>query len=165
MKTVFTIFFLSAWTFSFAQSNKFKAQLFVEDSSQVSGGVIIFPLKRDTSTIDNSDIAIIDLSKPENRVFYFLWSGWKSKVFRFDTNQTSFEVKKVWVPDTVFYRQFEEKHICPICLKSKPLIPIKYGMPTKKMLRQAKNGEFRLGGCMISVDSPKLYCKLDDFEF
>lgn len=165
MKTLSTILFIFTWTFSNAQTDKFKAQLFVEDSSKVSGGVVVFPLIRDTSQIDNSDIAIIDLSKPENRVFYFLWSGWKSKVFRFDTNQTSFEVKKIIVPDTLFYRQFEEKHICPICLKSKTLIPITYGMPTKKMTIQAKKGKFRLGGCIISVDNPQLYCREDDFEF
>lgn len=165
MKTVLTILILFTWTFSFAQSEKYKAQLFVEDSLQVSGGVIIFPLKKDTSTIDISDIAVIDLNRPENRVFYFLWSGWKSRIFRFDTNQTSFDVKKVLVPDTLFYRQFVEKHICPICLKSKTLIPIKYGMPTEKMFRHSNKGKFRLGGCVVNADSPQLYCKLDDFEF
>lgn len=165
MKILLTIIILFTWKLPYSQTNKFKGQIFINDSSLVSGGMIIFPLLNDTLKIDNSDTAIIDLNNSSNRMFYFLWSGWKSRIFRFNTNETSAGIKKISVPDTIFYRQFEEKHICPICLKSKPVIPIKYGMPTLKMLRQVKHEKFRLGGCLINDYNPKFYCKLDSFEF
>ena len=165
MKTILTIITLFSWTFTYSQNNTFKAQIFIEESSVVSGGVVIFPLTKDTIAIGSSDTAMIDLSSPNNRIFYFLWSGWKSKVFRFDKNNPSNDIKKVYVPDTIFYRHYEEKKTCPICLKSKHVIPIKYGMPTKKMFGQAKHGKFRLGGCIINEDNPKFYCKSDNFEF
>jgi hypothetical protein len=165
MKAFFVIITLLTCTISYSQNQKFKAQVFIGDSSLVSGGVVIFPLTKDTLEIGNSDSAIIDLNNFENRVFYFLWSGWKSKVFRFDDNNYSNDFTKVYVPDTIFYRIYEEIHICPICLKSKNVIPIKYGMPTQRMLVQAKHKKIRLEGCLKTEEIAKFYCKVDDFEF
>ena len=165
MKTLFTITLFLIQTLSHAQNNEFKGHLYIEDSLLVSGGIIIFPLTKDTLQIENSDTAIIDLNNSKHRVFYFLWSGWKSKIFRFDSNQSPLNIQKINVPDYQFYKKFEEKKVCPICLKSEFLIPLIYGMPTKKMMKEAKRGKFAIAGCIIHENSPKYYCKLDHFEF
>lgn len=165
MRTLTIILALIVSTSCYSQSDKFRAQIFIEDSLQVAGGLIIFPLTGDSITIDNSDtVAIIDLNDPKHWVFYFLWSGWASKIFRFDTNTTASDIQKINVPDTIFYKEFEEKHICPICLKSKYLIPIVYGMPLPKVFKLANKNKVRLGGCVYDFEK-KYYCKRDDFEF
>jgi hypothetical protein len=165
MKTILTFLTFFAWSFCYSQSNQFKAQIFIEDSLPASGGMVIFPLTKDTVPIGSNDTALINLNNPNHRIFYFLWSGWKSKIFRFNTNETSDEINKIIVPDTLFYQQFEEKNTCPVCLKTKSVIPVIYGMPTRKMFRNTKSGKYRLGGCIITQDNPKYYCKADDFEF
>lgn len=165
MKTLLTITILFIWKFVSGQSDTFRAQIFVDDSLLVSGGLVVFPLTKDTLKINQSDTAIINLNESKARVFYFLWSGWKSKIFRLASNITSNGIKKVNVPDTTFYKQFEEDYVCPICLKSKYLIPIIYGVPLLKQMKKADRGKIRLGGCIITEFNPKYYCRLDDFEF
>jgi hypothetical protein len=150
-------------TISYSQSHTFKAQLYIYDSLVVSGGVIIFPLTNDTVKIGNSDTAVIDLTDAQKRVFYFLWSGWKSKIYRFDTDSFSSDVQKVMVPDRAYYDHFEKRRICPLCMKSKYLTPIVYGMPDPKLMNKAKHGKVILGGCVGGAEH--YFCDLDNFQF
>jgi hypothetical protein len=164
VKSLITIFTLLTCIPAYSQ-NRFKAQLYVENSLPVSGGLIIFPLTGDTVDIPTSDnIAIVDLNFPERRLFYFSWLDLTSKVFRFDTNVVDDNIQKVNLTDTIFYRQFQAKHICPICLHSKYLIPVVYGMPSKKQFMLAQKGKIQLGGCNYNIGK-KYYCKKDAFEF
>ena len=165
MKIIITIIAVFYWTFTHSQSNIFKAQIFAEDSSLLVGGAIIFPLTKDTLAIGSSNTAVIKLNNLNNRIFYFVWFGLKSKVFRFTNNETSSDTQKIYVPDTLFYQEFEKKLTCPICLKSKQVIPITYGKPSLKTIQEANLGKCRLGGCIVGWYSPRYYCKLDDFEF
>jgi hypothetical protein len=48
--------------------------------------------------------------------------------------------------------------ICPKC-GSDSVIPVIYGMPTYGTFQRAKSGEFALGGCCLSDDSPKWQCQ------
>ena len=58
----------------------------------------------------------------------------------------------------------DQYDICPVCLKSDEVIPIRYGKPNTALMEQANKGKVRLGGCM-SADRPSRYCKRDDMEF
>jgi hypothetical protein len=55
--------------------------------------------------------------------------------------------------------------ICPICKKEDQVIPIEYGIPRKRLVRKAKRGKVKLGGCVIKDCDPDWYCKRDDKEF
>lgn len=54
---------------------------------------------------------------------------------------------------------------CPICKQTDEVIPIEYGEPTNKRLKQAMKGKVMLGGCMISPCNPHWYCKKDNVSF
>lgn len=54
---------------------------------------------------------------------------------------------------------------CPICKKTDELIPIVYGEPTYKSLKQAEKGKIWLGGCTITHCDPHWYCKRDGISF
>ena len=55
----------------------------------------------------------------------------------------------------------EYNNICPVCEKSDKVIPIVYGYPSKKLLRQVKRGKVTLGGCMLYDNCPYWYCSRD----
>jgi transposase-like protein len=46
---------------------------------------------------------------------------------------------------------------CPTC-GSTTTIPIVYGYPTGDAMERARRGEFALGGCISSADSPHWAC-------
>jgi hypothetical protein len=49
--------------------------------------------------------------------------------------------------------------MCPNCGRNNDVIRIAYGLAGPKMLARAQAGEIKLGGCMVSPDSPKWHCK------
>jgi hypothetical protein len=57
------------------------------------------------------------------------------------------------------FEEYEEEDIkyCPKCHSQ--LIPIIYGLPTHEMFLKQEKGELILGGCVISPNDPKYYCK------
>ena len=54
---------------------------------------------------------------------------------------------------------------CPIDGHSDQIIPIIYGMPSEKLWIKADKGKVKLGGCLVSDDNPKWYCKKHGVEF
>jgi hypothetical protein len=44
------------------------------------------------------------------------------------------------------------------------IIPIVYGLPTEKTMTKAEKGLVHLGGCIVSEDDPKYYCKIHQVE-
>lgn len=48
--------------------------------------------------------------------------------------------------------------VCPEC-GSANVIPIIYGKPGQELVERAERGEVKLGGCVISRESPFNYCK------
>jgi len=47
---------------------------------------------------------------------------------------------------------------CPKCNSNK-VIPILYGYPPVDLWEKEKRGEVKLGGCIVTSDNPKWYCK------
>ncbi len=50
---------------------------------------------------------------------------------------------------------------CPICGKTDKVVPVIYGYPSKKGIRQSKRGKIALGGCLMTDCDPQWYCKRD----
>ena len=65
--------------------------------------------------------------------------------------------------DTIFEFSYpepcpESSNVCPINSSDK-LIPIVYGLPSKKTFKESKRGKVKLGGCVVTMCDPKWYCK------
>jgi hypothetical protein len=52
----------------------------------------------------------------------------------------------------------EEVAVCSEC-GSANVIPIIYGKPGQELIEKAERGEVKLGGCVVSRESPYNYCK------
>ena len=55
--------------------------------------------------------------------------------------------------------------ICPVCNKKDKVIPIVYGYPGKRLIKNSNKGNLIIGGCMITGCDPDWYCKRDENEF
>jgi hypothetical protein len=51
----------------------------------------------------------------------------------------------------------EAGDVCPEC-GSENVIPIVYGKPGEELIEKAERGEVKLGGCVVTDDSPYRYC-------
>ena len=85
--------------------------------------------------------------------------------FYADSSFSADTVLNFQIPDVAFYENLHKSGVCPICLKQDSVIKIMFGKPSKKPIKEAAAGKIRLGGCAVGLESPKLYCKRDDFEF
>lgn len=56
-------------------------------------------------------------------------------------------------------RSTRARPVCPKC-GSDSVVPIVYGLPTYETFQRAKSGEFALGGCFLSDDSPAWLCQV-----
>jgi len=45
------------------------------------------------------------------------------------------------------------------------VIPIRYGMPDEASMKESERGEVYPGGCEMTDDSPKWYCKTHEITF
>ncbi|SFQ17629.1 hypothetical protein [Parafilimonas terrae] len=158
---------ISTLLFSLASTAQsvFHGRIILQDSLFPKDGRIIFPLINDTSKADLYNPINIDLSNPNHRIFYLIWPDWKSKVFRFIDGVCTDSVYSIKIPNDKFYKEFQQKEICPICFRSKYLIPIIYGLPGSKLMKQAKRNKVILAGCILYEDAPKFYCTKDNFQF
>ena len=59
----------------------------------------------------------------------------------------------------------EQNQICPLCKKKDKVIPIQYGLPSKALIKDAKKGKVRLGGCVVSGCDPYWFCTRDKRAF
>jgi hypothetical protein len=55
--------------------------------------------------------------------------------------------------------------ICPIGNHSNRIIPILYGLPNQKGMKQAKKGKVHLAGCIAYECDPRWYCKKHNKSF
>jgi hypothetical protein len=165
MKFFATISFLIFSTTVFSQNKTFRGTILLTDSFSVQNGKVVFPIQSDTLIIDETGVAKINLTEPSNRVFYFLWAGWKSKLFRYETDNCDSAIVEVKIPEKIYYEEFHQKKACPICNDGKYLIPVVYGMPTKKMMRQADKLKIYLAGCIRPGYDIQFYCKKHQFDF
>ena len=54
---------------------------------------------------------------------------------------------------------------CPQCLKSESIIPILYGMPTHKLMKEVHEGKLYIGGCALDDNEPTHYCTACNIKF
>ncbi len=59
----------------------------------------------------------------------------------------------------------DKQKACPVCKKMDEVIEIVYGEPTELTSKKAKEGKVWIGGCVISDEDNKYYCKRDKLEF
>ncbi len=160
--TVITLF---SFTGSIAQSHEFRGKTVMSNGAEIGVGTIIFPLLKDTIEIGETSTIKVDISQKGRNLFYYRWGDWKSQVYRFPGGFCADTLVTVVVPDSGYYASFSKQKKCPVCLSGKNVVPILYGLPEKALLRKAKKRKAYLGGCIVSEDSPRAYCRKDDFEF
>ena len=54
---------------------------------------------------------------------------------------------------------------CPVCDKDDKVIPIIYGRPSEKSIKEAANGKVKLAGCRLPACPAFKFCKRDQIEF
>ncbi len=54
---------------------------------------------------------------------------------------------------------------CPVCRRKSKVVPVWYGFYSSRVYELEKNGEFKLGGCLIFECNPQWYCKRDSTYF
>jgi len=166
MKTlVFVLMLICIGTESMPQNTVFKGKIVVLNNDEVDGGVVIFPLKKDTLKIGIDGIAKVDLSDITNRVFYMRWSGWNTQIFRFDQAVCDTNIVVAKAPDSSYYYSFQRKKLCPVGLHTNYLIPVMYGLPKKSTMRKAEKGKVFLAGCIVFDVYSKYYCRKHQFSF
>ena len=165
MARTFLIFFLGTAVPCFAQRSEFKGHLAYKDGSKMGYGYLIFPLTKDTILIDSTGVISVDLMQPKHRLFYISNGDFRSRIYNFKSEQPADTVHRVTIPDSAYYAVYHKKKLCPICLQSKTVLPIEYGLPSPEMFKQAEKGKILLGGCIVYDDMPLFYCKKDDFSF
>lgn len=55
--------------------------------------------------------------------------------------------------------------ICPECDAGKNVIPIVYGKPGRELIEREERGEIKLGGCCVTNESARYYCRECDVDF
>lgn len=55
--------------------------------------------------------------------------------------------------------------ICPECGQKDEVVPIAYGLPGEKMIKDVEDGKIVLGGCVIEDGQPRWFCKRDKYSF
>ena len=128
-------------------------------------GWLIFPLAKDSVMIDSTGQFSVDLSLPGHDVFYISNGDFNGKVFYMKGISNSDTLHRVIIPDLDFYSTYRKIKKCPICLKSQNIVPVAYGLPSKKMFRQAKSQRLMLMGCILPEHPFEYYCKEDGFYF
>lgn len=135
------------------------------DGSSMSYGWLVFPLLKDKVMIDSTGQFQVDISDAKHRVFYLSNGDVNGKIFRVDSTWDLGKTYQTIIPDIPFYAHFRKSHVCPICLKSKNIIPVVYGLPGKSLLKKAEKGLVMLMGCIVPQNQDEYYCKTDDFYF
>lgn len=80
--------------------------------------------------------------------------GWAVEFGKYGIGEN--EYFKYWYEATKMEKIEEDE--CPRC-KSKNSIPISYGYPTAKTLKEEKQGKVFLGGCEVTGNDPNRHCK------
>lgn len=148
-----------------SQNNIFRGQMSYEDGSPMGYGRLIFPSIRDSIDIDSTGKFFVNTSLPGHKVFYISNGDVPSKVFRVRNNEILDTLYKITIPDFNFYSYYRRNMKCPICLKSQSLVPVAYGLPTKKLFKKAKSGQVILMGCILPQYPVEYYCRTDQFYF
>ena len=134
------------------------------DSLGIGGAyVIMFEVNKTVMADKNGHFEVCGLN-PGVYSFGVKFIGYK------DTTILNINVKGDQTPKLVIYLSECKFHIlghsdiCPICSSKDMVVPILYGIASKKMNKSAKKGKAYLGGTRTGCD-PIWYCKKDLIEF
>jgi hypothetical protein len=160
MKTI--ILFLLSF-FLFSQSKDLRGHVIDKNNSAFPGITVTMSYDgkviRETQTDQNGNFILKNL---ENKSYEFKLSaiGYEDYIFKefyFSGHDRVFEFT---FPNPCP----KSKKICPENHSNK-LIPIVYGLPSDKMIKDAKKGKIILGGCIVNDCSPKWFCKKHSLSF
>jgi hypothetical protein len=147
------------------QTAMFRGQILDStDNGYVQGAKIKF-IKNDTTVFSYGLIGqfkvILKKSLTDSDVVSHPTLG--STTFAFSLSDKQVKDTSIHLPKSC--KTVTHTDTCPKCKSNKDVIKIIYGMPNKKLMKQADKGLVRLGGCVVNDCFPKYYCKRDDFEF
>jgi 5-hydroxyisourate hydrolase-like protein (transthyretin family) len=161
MKEILSLLFLLICFNSFSQTGEIKGRILNDDQKSPFPGLNVALVKNGktvTETQTNYD-GNYSLTAPiGNYELKFCAIGYADKIIS--------NVEVIQESKTVdsFYPNpcIDNNAICPY-KHSDEIIPVIYGLPSKKMIRQHKNGKISLGGCFIGC--AKWYCKKHEISF
>ncbi len=78
------------------------------------------------------------------------WVGYRDTIIKSVRvyNDSTVNLKIIYLPPPCMYRDKNDK-TCPVCKKQDKVIPIIYGLPSPGLVKEAKEGKVRLGGCQV----------------
>ncbi len=79
------------------------------------------------------------------------------------SNDTITNIAIAYPPPCVFIYAKGQRPIC-IGGHTDKIIPIVYGLPTKKTMKKAEKGLIHLGGCIVTNCDPHYYCTIHKVE-
>ena len=150
---------------SFSQNGGLKGHVINRTDKGGFAGLQLSILKGDsvikgTITDQNGDYQITQIEQGKyNLKLQFL--GFKERVIR------NIEIQKDETLELNLIHPDSCSQPRKICPKGhlNDLIPIVYGLPGKKMMKQSVKGKIKLGGCIITDCDPKWYCRIHSVEF
>ena len=168
------VLLLASMATGYCQVNIFRGKLFITDGTVGYDPPvpIYFPLSGDTLYTDSSGAVAVDISRRKRRIFIIgERSGnsdyMKSRVSRFKNSKAPDTIHNILMPDTAYYYAYQQKKICPACLKSTSVKPIVYVHPVnaKKDKRKVNREDIRGIGCVVQLYLSRFFCRRDKFSF
>ena len=164
-RLIITLTILATGQFVFSQTGIIKGNIYdnIENEGLAFANVFLIDYNLGASSNINGDFLIdsIPVGTYDLKITYL---GYR------DTTLTSIKVTqdtiidlKINYPPTCKYDKKNKS--CPVCQMKDKVIPIAYGLPSAGLLKDAKKGKVRIGGCLITGCDPHWYCKRDKIEF
>ncbi len=165
MKQLLTFILSITSILSFGQVGGIKGHITSRDDGMGFSGLELKILKGDslvTGTVTNQtgDFEINQV-KPGIYSLKLQFLGFRERTIEgIKIYENRIEVLNLIHPDSCV----QSRRFCPKG-HSNDLIPIVYGLPGKKLVKQSENGKVKLGGCIVTDCDPKWYCKNHQIEF
>lgn len=134
------------------------------DSSSVIGAYILPYEANNFTTTDKNGYFEICYLKPGNYSLGITLIGYKDTTISNLVLLPGDSVNLTCYLPICQYHILGKSNICPVCGKSDMVVPILYGVATKKMIKKAKKGNAYLGGLRTGCD-PTFFCKRDSLKY
>ena len=151
----------------FSQTGKIKGSVYDSIEHEPFAGAVLYLLNFDKNTsVDFEGNFVFDSIPAGTYDLKLRYIGYRDTIIKSVRvyNDSVVTLNITYLPPPCTYQDKSNK-ICPICKKSDKVIPIVYGFPSPELVKEAKKGKVRLGGCQVSFCMPHWYCKRDAKEF
>ena len=165
MKIVIRYLSLILCLYSFGQNGSIEGSVvFNLDSSVLPGAMVTIGGTRLSTQTDIDGNFKFSRLKPGNYDLIYEYLGYGKDTIRNVTvkNNSTTEIK-LRLPIRC-YPKSDLKN-CPTDGNTKNVIPIVYGLPTKRTLQKSKKGKVKLGSCEVNGCEPRWFCKEHNLEF